>query len=312
MEVPGWAKGLWQPFKVGAYAFVSVLILLQVVPNKYRSEARILPVEGKGLGGGLGGVLSAANALGLSLPGEGADTNFVDIVQSRTLKEEVVKAPLTFHMRSWRFGEEREYTLDLQSLWHERNLDRAVKHLSEMISVSRDPKTKIIVVTAESRSQDLSRAIVERILRGLEESLQKRNRTRGSFKADYAKSRLAEARGEATQAEVDLRNFLDSNRNYQTSADPGIRLKGMRLEAELRLRTQLVTTLAMNREQAVLEEKNDIPILNVMDAPNLPIEKSGPARTFLALAFGLAAGALVWARFNKDLLIKLLFSKGPR
>jgi hypothetical protein len=85
------------------------------------------------------------------------------------------------------------------------------------------------------------------------------------------------------QTEEVLRAFLDGNRNYLMSPDPAVRLKGMRLESELKLRTQIVTTLAIAREQALLEEKNDMPILNVLDAGNLPIEESGPSRFFLVM-----------------------------
>jgi len=94
-----------------------------------------------------------------------------------------------------------------------------------------------------------------------------------------------------SQAEEQFRLFLESNRNYLTSSDPSVRLKGARLEAELKLRQQLVTTLAMNREQALMEEKNDMPILNVMDYGNIPDEKSRPARlTMILVSFVLALG----------------------
>jgi hypothetical protein len=77
-----------------------------------------------------------------------------------------------------------------------------------------------------------------------------------------------------------------------------VRLTGGRLEAELKLRQQLVMTLAMNREQAMLEEKNDIPIVNVLDGGNLPIEKSRPARSTIVLLtlFGVSASAWTWLK----------------
>jgi uncharacterized protein involved in exopolysaccharide biosynthesis len=81
-----------------------------------------------------------------------------------------------------------------------------------------------------------------------------------------------------------------------------VRLKGTRLEAELRLRTQVVTTLAIAREQALMEEKNDMPILNVLDVGNLPLEKSGPARsqTVVFVAIVISLGAFVVFNFLKN------------
>jgi capsular polysaccharide biosynthesis protein len=45
-----------------------------------------------------------------------------------------------------------------------------------------------------------------------------------------------------------------------------------------------------------MEEKNDVPILNIMDPGNLPIEKCRPARltsTIVAFLLGLVAG-IAW------------------
>jgi hypothetical protein len=79
-----------------------------------------------------------------------------------------------------------------------------------------------------------------------------------------------------------------------------VRLKGTRLETELRLRQQLVTSIAMNREQALLEEKNDIPILNVLDPGNLPIDKSKPARSVVVLLAVMLVGAGGWFWLNRE------------
>jgi uncharacterized protein involved in exopolysaccharide biosynthesis len=100
------------------------------------------------------------------------------------------------------------------------------------------------------------------------------------------------------EAEGAWRKFLEVNRNYQSISDPATRLNGARLENELRLRQQLVTTLALNREQALLEEKNDIPILNVMDPADLPTEKSGPARSLIILGVAALVAGACWTVFN--------------
>jgi hypothetical protein len=56
----------------------------------------------------------------------------------------------------------------------------------------------------------------------------------------------------------------------------------------------------MNREQALLEEKNDIPILNVLDPGNLPIEKSKPARSVVVLLTMMLVGAGGWLWLNLE------------
>jgi uncharacterized protein involved in exopolysaccharide biosynthesis len=77
---------------------------------------------------------------------------------------------------------------------------------------------------------------------------------------------------------------------------------GSRLETELKLRQQLVATLAVNREQALIEEKNDMPILNVLDPANLPIQKSKPARLIAVIIGMLGVCAASWLLFNREWL----------
>ncbi len=232
----------------------------------------------------MGNLAAAAAAFGVSVPGgEGNDANFVDILNSRWLREQLLQTNFQYHARSWRFGAEQLHVGTLYDYLGARNMDRAVMALNEVLLTSRDLKSKVITLSAETKSPDLSQQVVQRAGKLLETFLQEKGRTRGGAKAIFAEARLADARGEMDQAEEAFRRFLESNRNYQSSGDPAVRLKGTRLENELRLRQQLVTTLAMNREQALLDEKSDIPILNVLDPGNLPIDKSRPSRSVLVL-----------------------------
>jgi len=278
--------------------FISLYTLS--LPNYYRSEARLLPVESKGIGGNLGGLATAAAAFGVNVPGgDSSDANFVDVLNSRWLKEQLLQTEFQYHSRSWRFGSERVEKGTIYDYLKVKNMDQAVKGLGGILSATRDLKTKIISISAETTSAELSQLIVLQAGAQLEVFLQQKGRTRGNAKADFARARLVDARREMDQAEDLLRSFLEGNRNFQTSADPSVRLKGSRLETELRLRQQLVSAIAMNREQALLEEKNDIPILNVLDPANLPIEKSKPVRSLIILAFVALTGIGAWIWLNR-------------
>jgi len=283
------------------------------LPNYYRSEARLLPVESKGIGGNLGGLASAAAAFGVNLPGgDSSDANFVDVLNSRWLKEQLLQTEFQYHRRSWRFGAKRAEKRTLLDYMEAKNLDLAVKDLGTILSASRDPKSKVISISAETKSPELSQLIVQRAGKLLEVFLQEKGRTRGGAKAAFAEARLADARREMDEAEGTLRRFLEGNRNFQSSGDPSVRLKGSRLETELRLRQQLVSAIAMNREQALLEEKNDIPILNMLDPGNLPIEKSKPARFMMVLMAGILVGAGGWVWGNREWVrAKLFEEEGP-
>lgn len=290
-------KPLQWAFVVGLFTALITLFL----PNYYRSEARLLPVESKGLGGSLGGLASPAAAFGVTVPGgDGSDANFVDILNSRSLREQLLQTEFHYRARKWRFGAEELQEGTLYGYIEAENMDRAVKKLGEVLSISRDLKSKVITLSAETKSPELSQQVVQRAAKLLEVFNQEKGRTRGGAKATFAEARLREARQGMDEAEEAFRRFLEGNRNYQASGDPAVRLRGTRLENELRLHQQLVTTLAMNREQALLEEKNDIPILNILDAGNLPIDKSRPTRSIMVLLSMFLAGMGNWVWGNRD------------
>lgn len=284
---------LKRPVRWAIAASLLTAVITVFMPNYYRSEARLLPVDAKGAGS-LGNLAAAAAAFGVAVPGgDGSDANFVDVVNSRWLREQLVRTEFQYHLRGWRFGSDRLRKNTLYDYLDEKNMDRALQGLDSILSASRDLKSKVITISAETKSPELSQQIVQRAQQLLDDFNLQKTHTRGGEKAAFAEARLQEARHRQDEAESALRRFLEANRNYQTSADPGVRLQGNRLENEFRLRQQLVTTLALNREQALLEEKNDIPILNVLDPGNLPIDKSKPARSifvlsaFLVVLFGM-------------------------
>lgn len=284
-------------------AFISIFL-----PNEYRSVARLLPVEAKGAGG-FSGLVNTATALGMGLPGtEGPDASYVDILKSRWIKEKLIQTMFAFPVRSWRFGSSRHHEETLYTYLNQPNMDRALSALDQILVPSRDPKSKVITISVETRSPELSQMVVRRTTELLNSFLVQNARTRGGDKAAFAASRLVEARREMDQAEDEFRIFLESSRNFQGSADPVVRLRGARLEAELNLRRQLVTTLALHREQALLEAKNDMPILNVLDAGNLPIEKSKPARSYAVLVVTFLTGVGSWLWQNRERVRAILLS----
>lgn len=299
MAFPAWVEGIKRPLCVGFAAALLTAPVTLFMPNYYMSESRILPVD-SGKSAGLGGLASAAAAFGVAVPGgDGADANFVDILQSRWLRERLLNTEFRFNARDWRFGGEREHRETLYAYLKQSNMDRALRVLGPMITVSRDLKTKVISLGAETQSPRLSQSIVQRCTELLEEFVQQKGRTRGGAKAIFAEARLEEARHEMDQAEAAFGRFLDVNRSYGVSSDAAIRLKGMRLESELKLRQQLVSSLALNREQALMEEKNDIPILNVLDVANLPSEKSKPVRSTIVMMIFVLVSSGSWAWFNR-------------
>jgi len=290
---------LKKPIQWAFSAGLLTAVISLFMPNYYKSEARLLPVDPNA--SGMGGLAAAAAAFGVNVGGAGgSDANFVDILKSRWLKENLLNTEFRFQARSWRFGAKRPHQGTLYTYLEAKNMDRAVRQLDDILAATKDIKSNVITLAAETLSPELSQQVARRATELLNQFVVENSRTRGTEKATFAEARLTDARREMGQAEAAFQAFLESNRNYQMSGDPAVRLRGARLEAELNLRRQLVTTLAMNREQSLLDAKNDVPILNVLDEGNLPIEKSKPVRSRLVLLAAFLVGVATWAWQNRQ------------
>lgn len=287
-----------KPLRNGLLAGVAMAVITLFVPNQYRSEARILPADSRAGTGAMGQMATAAAAaamLGIVIPGqEGSDAAFVDIVNSRWMAKKLLLENYQFSLRAWCLGSPREHRESLYAYLEVRNLDRALKKMQDILHVNRDLKSKLLTISAETHSPELSQQIVRKAVDILENFIQVKARTRGGNKAAFTAERLKEAEAESAQAEQEFEAFLNAHRNYTTSYDPAVRLKGARQEATLKLRQQVFTTLTLNYEQALLEEKNDMPILNILDDGDLPLEKSSPPRTMLIVLAILLGGAGPW------------------
>jgi uncharacterized protein involved in exopolysaccharide biosynthesis len=306
------SRPLLGPALVGITGGFFVALALLIMPNRYTSEAKLLPAEGRSSTSGMGGIAAAAAMFGVTMPGnENADANSVEILESRWLRERLLARAYHFNSRSWAFATPKPEVETLQAYLRLKNTDQALGKLDKLMTATRDLKTHVVTLTVETESPELSQALVNDSLGLLEEFVHMKGKTRGGMKAEFAEARLNEAREELARSEDSFRGFLEGNRNYAMSPDPVVRLQGLRLEADFKLHQQLVLTLAMNREQALMEEKNDLPILNILDTGNLPQLKSGPARTLIVLASIVLIGG-IWATVvNWRWVRKQLWEEGP-
>ena len=294
-----WVKDLLEAGRLALAVGLLVAVYSMFMPLYFRSEAKLLPFDNKSAGS-LGGIAATAAALGLGAPGQdGPEATYPDILASRWMCLGLLDSRYTYTMRGIPlFQRKWQETKTLREYLAAPNEDQAVRELGDLLTVQRDIKTRSLTLAAETRSPELSRQVVNRALELLGQFLLEKNQTRGKTKVSFILARLDEAKRELTAKEASFRAFLEVNRNFAVSADPGIRLGGARLEADLQLQRQVLTTLALNKEQAMLEEKNDMPLLNILDAGYTPIERSRPARARLVITGFLVAfaGILGWRR----------------
>lgn len=303
------ASDLKVPLRNAVLVGITVALITLFIPNKYVSEARILPADSRG-SAGLGQMAAAAAAVGIAVPGQdSSDAAFVDIVNSHWMWRKLLgPEKYRFHTRFFYLGPWREREETLYAYLDVKNMDRAMKKMKEVLTVKRDLKTKLLTLSAETQSPELSQLVVRKAVGILEDFIQVKSRTRGGNKAVFTAERLKEAQESYTLAERESMVFLNDHRNFATSNEPAVRMKGTRLENTLKLRQQVVTTLTLNYEQALLEEKNDMPILNLLDEGDVPIDKSYPPRSIIVLMAMLLVAGGSWGWTHRERLKTYLLS----
>jgi hypothetical protein len=287
--------------KRAGVAAVLMAVLSLFMPDKFKSGAVILPDRsGRSMHGlaGLGSLSGLGGLLGDGGLTDGADANYPDILLSRWVCGQLLKKEYTFNVRSWRFGPWKEKRETLYKYLGEPNIDRAVAALLRIYSAEKSQKSHVITMSVETNSPELSRDVAAEAVRLLEKFMDSKVQSRGEVKALFIADRLEEAKREYLLSEQELGRFMTRNRNYIVSADPAVQLEGKRLEEFLKIRGDQVSNLLVSHEQALMEAKDDTPVVNVLDDPNLPVQKSRPTRSLMVVlaAVLVGGGSILWDR----------------
>ena len=271
------------------------------LPNRYRSEVLVLP-KSAGTSGPLAALSAVTGMLGGGLGSVEEDAFYTDIVDNRWMAERLLDTEYTFSYKPLYFGaiQARKQTLAafLQAD-DTKKRESAINTVIEWVDGKRDLKTGVLRISAEAPSPELAQQLVNRTTDLLNLALKTRVQTQGSAKADYAHQRLTQARQEEDQARQGLVAFARTHQNFAMSPDPSIRSRGDELTADLLLRRQITTSVALGYEQAELDARNTVPVLSRLDEAYLPVGKSGPRRSNMVLAATAALAGLFWIWMNR-------------
>jgi len=112
-------------------------------------------------------------------------------------------------------------------------------------------------------------------------------RERTSLDLEFIAGELDSAGMDLRKAEENLARYEKINRHCFSTTDPGVIMEHERLARDLRLKQDIYVDLVRKRELADIERKRETPPVRLLDAPDLPLVKSGPPRKMIALAGGL-------------------------
>lgn len=289
---------LWRSVRFGLISAVIVALASLFLTNQYTSTSTLLPPpqpRGNGLAMGLS-MLGMGAEGGLQALGDQNGFREINILESRWLAVRLLQARYHFGYKRWYFSSAKDVDSTLYDFLEPKDMDQAVKTLEEWVDASRDLKSGLITLKIHAPSPELAQQMSQNALKGLDEFLQQETREAGSQRAKFYQDRLADVQRKALESEQNLARFAAKNINYSSSFNPDVRLEGIRLEADLQGMRQLVSSMTVALQQAMVDESNTMPVVTVLDHPEQPNRKSGPFRSLIVLAALLAFTAGAWLR----------------
>lgn len=171
---------------------------------------------------------------------------------------------------------------------------KTVEALQGAVKGTVTPKTGVIVMTVSTGNPELSLQIARNLLEQVNIFNLTKRQEQASAERAFAERQVGEKRSELRQAESELETFLESNRLYRQS--PQLTLEFNRLERQVAMRNQIYSSLLSAYETARIEEVKDLPVINIIEPPELaigPDRRGGVKKTAIGLLVGFAVACMI-------------------
>jgi uncharacterized protein involved in exopolysaccharide biosynthesis len=262
-------------------------------PKRYTVESQFL-VKGSRGAGQLGGI---AAQLGINVGGGDANSNpqfYLDLIEAKAILWPIAQMSYTVKTDT---GVVTGNLLKIFNIKDPRpNVARAkvIDALKGAISETSSLKTGVITVLVRSGRPDLAVQISSNLLNQINVYNLQRRQEQAAGERAFVEKQVDEKRADLRQAEGELRDFLEANRMYTQS--PELILERTRLQRAVDMRNVLYTSMLQSYEAARIDEMRDLPVISVIEPPEMPIEndpRGGVKKTLIGLAVGLVLGIVI-------------------
>jgi uncharacterized protein involved in exopolysaccharide biosynthesis len=216
------------------------------------------------------GLRSLAGQFGLSLGGGGGSQSpqfYVDLVRSPVILGPILADTFNVPEAPVR----RATLLDLLGIKpapKANRLEQGLLVLGRAVAPRFNRETGVITVEVTTAWPSLSAALAARILGGVDSFNLRTRQGQAGEERRFTEGRLAESRASLRAVEDRMQEFLQTNRQWQSS--PQLVLSHDRLQRDLDLQQQLVVSLAQSNEEARLREARATPSITVIQEPTVP------------------------------------------
>ena len=273
-------------------AFLTAIVSL-VLPAKYTAGTSFISEsESPGLGApsGLAGI---ASQFGFAIPGSGASSPafYADVLRSRTLRDQILLASFA-DPRGVKPGDSVPLLdiLEIESDDERLRLEKGRKYLSGIVKVDVDNETDIVGLSVKTRHAALSADVANLFVELLNSFNLETRQSNAHQRRSFIETRVDEAGRELLAVEEKLKAFLESNRQFQGS--PELQFQHDRLQRQVSLKQEVLSTLNREYEEARIEEVNDTPVITVVDRAVAPVQRSSPKRKLNVMIALILGGVL--------------------
>jgi len=277
-----------------AFVNITILIVIAIIlifglKNYYVSSITIIPEIGTSRSsmGGLGDLAALAGLSMSSGSGEQPTEIYQYLIGTESIllpvayKKYPAPKNLNFEKDSINLFEYYEIEVDDTSKYTKEEIRRlkqikVVEELSKKIATSLDKKTKILDLTVETYSSELSSLIANEEILSLDDYVVNRRKSNAQQNRHYLEKRTSQVKDSLTIIEDMLANFRDRNRLV---ISPNLVLEQGRLMRALEIQQGIYVELTKQLELAKMQEVKDTPVVSIREFSKEPIIKSGPVRS---------------------------------
>ena len=282
--VPSWKIIIIFPVLFFLFA---LLYLNNFASSVYTSSAKLLPISGEKSSSRISGI---ASQFGIGLDqklssGLSSASMVPEIIKSRLLAKDLLKVEFNtdFYDTPLPLINILAKNTNKDIIWSDLAVNAYATLLLleiEIIEIKNSSLIELVVYGSEPKmTKDIADAIIDRL-----NVIMKRFKvSQVKEKKHFIKNRLDEIKEGLRNSEEQLKNFRINNRSISSS--PGLLLEQSRLIREVEVQTQVYITLKQEFEMVRIEEIDISTVVQVLDPPEIPVNRIKPNSTKTKLIF---------------------------
>ena len=259
---------------VSLVAAVLTLGVNFLLPTYFKANAVILPETDKTKLSSMSSLAGLASIAGVNLSGGDIARLYPVIMTSESVLTSVIERK--YATERFKDSVNLIQYMELDEGSPQKDLDKALKAMKDLLSVSIDTKTSVVSASVEMREPRLAADVMNAILNELDLFLREKKTSSATEQRIWIESRLVQVNAELRSAEEALKTFREKNRRISDS--PELLLQQDRLLREVQVKGTIDLELRKQAEIAKIDEIKQVTTINVLDTGREPVKKERPKR----------------------------------